>query len=145
MASWPSSLPNPLSAGYGLDPVDPVIRTDMEVGSPRSRRRTSARDDRIPVSWLMTDAQMATFRSWYENDSTGIAGGAAWFSINLNLGTGGIYNWEARFTSIYSAEFLCANRWRVSARLEVRDFILDFQESISQSVTSSSATVEAFS
>ena len=35
MATWPTTLPAPMAQGYGIDPVDPVIRTDMEVGAAR--------------------------------------------------------------------------------------------------------------
>lgn len=33
MASWPETLPRPALAGYTLTPLDPVLRTNMEVGA----------------------------------------------------------------------------------------------------------------
>lgn len=121
MPSWPATLPAPVYDGYQLTPVDPVIRSDMEVGAARVRRRTAARNDQVAVSWLFTNAQMAVFRAWYDNASTGAAGGAAWFTgISLALGASGLVSSEARFAGIWQASALPGLNWRVTARLEVR-------------------------
>lgn len=119
MAAWPSTLPPPLASGYGINPVDPTIRTDMEVGAARVRRRTAARNDKVSVSWVMTDAQFAIFRVWYD-DAAEAAGGAAWFSASLAVGTGGIVPLEARFSGAWKSAHLGALRWSVTAELEVR-------------------------
>ena len=119
MATWPATLPAPLLAGYGVQPADPVARTDMEAGSPRMRRRTAVRNDRIPVSFVLDAAQMSAFRAWFDDDSTGISGGAAWFDVSLNVGEG-VAALEARFAGVWSAELLGAGIWRVSATWETR-------------------------
>lgn len=119
MATFPSNLPLPAAEGYALSPVDPAIRTNMEVGAARVRRHTSARNDRIAVIWLLNDAQMATFRGWFDNASQA-AGGAAWFSIRLAIGGSGIQTYEARFVGVWQARLLPSLRWSVSATLEVR-------------------------
>lgn len=120
MPSFPSSLPGPLLPGYSMEPVDPVARTDMEVGAPRSRRRTRARNDQVSCTWGFTDAQMAVFRAWFDDDATGISGGASWFSIVLDVGTGSAVSVEARFVGIFKATKPAALHWDVSAKLEVR-------------------------
>jgi hypothetical protein len=71
MATWPATLPPPEKPGYQIAPTDPAIRTEMEVGLPRTRRRSAARDDRITVSWKFTDAQMQTFRTFFNGDGQG--------------------------------------------------------------------------
>lgn len=120
MATWPSTLPNPLAAGYQLSAGDQTLRTDMETGSARVRRRTTARNDRVAVSWLLTEAQLDILRDWFDNASTGIAGGAAWFNVNLAVGTGTRQAAvEARFVGPISAA-VDGPYWRVSAQLEVR-------------------------
>lgn len=120
MATWPSTLPAVDNDGYAIAPLDQVIRTDMEVGAARTRRRTKARNDKVTVSWLMTDAQLNIFRDWFEDAATGIAGGDAWFFVDLPLG-------GATFLESAEAKFVGAPRldrarrkWRVSATLEVR-------------------------
>lgn len=120
MADFPSTLPQPLASGYGISPLDQTVRTDMEVGAARVRRRTSARLDRVTLSWIFTDAQLATFRAWFENDSTGAAGGASWFNVNLAIGTTGLVAVQARFVGVYKADHLGALIWSVSAEVEVR-------------------------
>lgn len=120
MAAWPDTLPNPLAAGYQLDAGDQTLRTEMETGAPRVRRRTTARNDRVAVSWLMTETQFDAFRDWFDNDSTGIAGGSAWFTVNLAVGTGTRRAAvDARFAGPFNA-IPDAQYWRVQATLEVR-------------------------
>lgn len=119
MATFPGTLPAPQRDGYGLNPVDQSIRTDMESGAARARRRTAARQDKIQVSWKFSDAQMDTFRTWFDN-SAECAGGAAWFTISLAVGATGIDSKSARFIGAFQAKLLPGLRWHVSATLEVQ-------------------------
>lgn len=119
MATWPATLPAAKADGYALAPVDPCLRTDMEVGAPRTRRHTAARNDRVNVGWVMTDAQFVSFRAWFES-ATQAAGGAVWFSIPLAIGAGGVQTVEARFTAIWQAGRVAKDIWSVTATLEVR-------------------------
>lgn len=91
----------------------------MEAGASRSRRRTRARNDRVNVTWELTDAQLATFRTWFDSD-TGAGGGAGWFTVDLALGTGGVVSCEAKFAAIYKASHRGGLQWAVTAELEVR-------------------------
>lgn len=197
MAFWPTTLPAPLKPGYGLDPEDQQLRTDMEVGAARVRRRTRARKDMLDVVWKFADAQMALFRKWFDNDgsathsgtaqsggastvtlasgasasndtyndstititggtgagqtrkitgyvgatrvatvdaawatqpdetstydvSGGAAGGAAWFTVSLPLGDGGLSACEARFKGGWKSKLGPGMCWQVTATLEVR-------------------------
>ena len=81
MATWLTTLPRPQVAGYAIAPVDVTVRTDMEAGLPRVRRRSAARNDQVSVAWRFTDAQMATFRAWFDGDC---ANGASWFTVACN-------------------------------------------------------------
>lgn len=119
MATFPAGLPSPEISGYSLQQVDPVVRTEMESGAPRARRRTTARNDIVPVVWKLTDAQFATFRTWFDN-SAEAAGGAAWFTISLAVGQTGLDTVEARFRESFRAAALPGLNWEVSATLEVR-------------------------
>ena len=111
--------PVPLVEGYALNPVDPVIRSEMESGPPRARRTSYARNDKINVSWLMTDATFAAFRVWFDSDE-GAGGGAAWFNMDLPVGEYGFRTVEARFASIWQAAPNGTLRWKVTATLELR-------------------------
>lgn len=120
MATWPTDLPAPNLSGYQVEPTDQSLRTDMEFGAARSRRRSFARLDRVRVGWVFTDAQMDTFRTWFEN-SAEAAGGSAWFAITLRIGNTGATAQEARFVGGFQAGLRKASLWEVSAQLEVRD------------------------
>lgn len=111
----PFSIPIPLRSNYKVSPIDQTVRTDMEFGAARMRRRTSARLDTVSVEWLFSPDDMAGFRAWFDYD---IAGGAAWFDLTLNIGDG-IDTVTARFTQPWSCDPV-GFHWKVSGELEVR-------------------------
>lgn len=119
MAAYPSTLPKPITRGFQLQAGDMTVRTDMEVGAARVRRRTAARNDRLNVSMLFNDSQMAAFRTWFEQP-TEADGGAAWFDVTIPSGDGGATALEARFVGAYQATAGGALTWQVSAQWEVR-------------------------
>lgn len=119
MSTWPSALPRPSIDGYQLAPVNQVVRTDMEVGAARTRRRTFARNDMISVVWLFTDAQMALFRAWFD-DPNNAAGGNSWFTVDLAYGDRGLRSREARFNGEWTATPTGGLNWEVTAKLETR-------------------------
>lgn len=116
---YPATLPKPVARGYMLKPVDPSLRTDMDVGSARVRRRTRARNDRLSLTWVLKDAQMAVFRAWFD-DSTEADGGTAWVALALPIGDGGSSNIEFRFIGPYRAPASGGLIWTVTAEVEVR-------------------------
>ena len=66
--------PRPRCPDFGLSPVDPALRTDMEVGAQRVRRITFARNDLVDMAWVMTDAEFAAFRAWWNDEAWSLAG-----------------------------------------------------------------------
>ena len=118
MATWPSTLPAPSINGYGVDPIDQTVRTNMEVGS-RARRRSFAKFDIVPIQWDMSDAQMAIFRAWFD-DPAEADGGAGWFFASFLLGNGGFETVEAKFSGPYKAVYVPHMHWAVTGQLEVR-------------------------
>lgn len=117
MATWPSTLPpRPLATGYQIAPEDQTVRTDMEAGLARVRRRTRARNDRITAELVFSAEQFAAFRAWFDAD-TGAAGGAAWFT-GLELSLGDRNAIEARFTKAWQSTPAGPGLWRVSAEFE---------------------------
>lgn len=122
MATFPTTLPAPMLSGYQANPQDQVVRTQMEVGTARARLRSTAKIDHVTVQWLFTDAQMATFRTWWYQDSAsgGSATGTSWFTISLALGQTGLTSVTARFLAPYKASGGAGLLWNVQAELEVR-------------------------
>lgn len=119
MASFPDSLPKPLAEPYRLDALDAVLRTDMEIGAPRARRRTKARLDRVRLSWILTDAQMIIWRAWWDS-ALHASAGASWVTMTLAFGDGGLRAREVRFTGPWSARPFGGLKWIVEVDAEAR-------------------------
>ena len=123
MGSWPSTLPVPQAGSYQIEPADQTLRSDMEIGYPRVRRITYARNDVIPCTWKMSNEQFVEFRAWFLDDVDGAAGGAAWCTIPLVSGvdTADVADHTARFSGPWTASSASGGLyWLVSAKLEVR-------------------------
>jgi len=119
MATFPATLPRPSASGYAVNPIDQTIRTDMEAGAARARRRTTTRNDKVNVLWVMTDAQLAIFRTWFDNAAEAV-GGASWFTISLPIGTTGLVSCTARFVGAFKVDHIAGLNWSVTAELELR-------------------------
>ena len=115
MSAWPSTLPALLLPGYTIQPDAAFVRTDMDAGPARQRRRYTATPSHIPAAWLLSVAQMATFKTFYE---TTLNFGTDWFTLAINAGAGSVDK-DCRFTEPYTAEWL-GFAWHVSAKVEVR-------------------------
>lgn len=116
--SWPSSLPAASLSGYQFGPDSTTIKTDMDSGPPRVRRRYTSANTAIQASWTFDQLQMAIFEAWWVQQAQS---GAAWFLIDLRNGLGR-QSMEARVPSgTYTAEFAGKGMWRVTAQLEVRN------------------------
>ena len=105
MAAWPESLPGPLLDGYSISQVDPVIRSTMDSGAMRSRRRSASIDDLVSCSVSLTAAQFREFRTWF-NSEEGADGGASWFDVTLFTGVGSSTEElvSAKFSSIWTTK-----------------------------------------
>lgn len=65
--SWPTGIPNTIqTSGYSRELQDGVIRTDMETGPAKFRRRFTATQDKNRGQIIMTQAQYLTFETWFK-------------------------------------------------------------------------------
>lgn len=117
MPSWPASLPAPTVGGYTLVSTESVVRTDMDAGPARQRRRFTQTPTRLQLRWLLSAEQFAVFEAWYRWQADE---GGAWFTIDLAGGLG-IIPHEARFVAQFQARLREGMWWAVSAEIEVRD------------------------
>ncbi len=115
--SWPTTLPLPSIEGYGLHPGEAILRTEMEAGPARQRRRYTQVPSRISVRWTFRRDQFALFEAWYRWHAKE---GGEWFEINL-LGGLGLVIHEARFTRPFDAQPRSGVLWEVSSELEIRE------------------------
>jgi len=77
--SWPISLPLPDVGGYQETMPDAVIRSPMDVGPDKVRRRTSAAVRKFKLTYSMTPTQLATLDTFF---NTTVEGGALTFTMD---------------------------------------------------------------
>lgn len=113
-------MPSPMFSGYGLETGDSTLRTDMESGSARVRRRSRHPDDMLTLKYLFTTEQMAGFRDFWESEWLS---GTAWVQIPVSDGrTAGVVSKECRpKPAKFKAEPVSAALWSVSLSVEVRN------------------------
>ena len=69
---WPASLPQKvLVDGYSEEPQSQVIRTEMDAGPKKTRRRFTAATRSIPVSMNLDLTQLDTFETFFDSDLQG--------------------------------------------------------------------------
>jgi len=116
--TWPSTLPLPTVQGYGVQPGEAILRTEMEAGLARQRRRFTDVPTKVSVRWIMRRDQYAIFEGWYRWHARE---GASWFAITL-LGGLGLLEQEARFTQQFSSRLLAGGTlWEITSELEIRE------------------------
>jgi hypothetical protein len=115
--SWPSTLPLPTIDGYGIRPGEAILRTEMEAGPARQRRRYTQVPSRITVRWVLRREQFALFEAWYRWTAKE---GGEWFEIDL-LGGLGLLPQDARFTRQFDARIVAGILWEVRSELEIRE------------------------
>ena len=115
MADWPASLPKPLLSGFSGNFGNMVQRTDFDSGPARQRRKFVNAPDDVQVSWRLSAAQMQIFRDFLKNT---IFGGAAYFNMALNIGSGWLI-YEVRFSAAPDYQYLNP-LWQVNGKLDVR-------------------------
>jgi hypothetical protein len=93
--AWPAGVPQTALRGSIEVPqtAEPPLRSDMNSGTTRQRRKYSLRIARYSMKIVMTSAQCATFRTFHE---TTLGDGAARFTMDLSF-NGAIVNRTCQF------------------------------------------------
>ena len=116
MIIYPPQLPLPLRDSYSLKPVSPLMRTPLNSGRSRQRRKFTSVPTEPSVQWLFNDQQAAFFEAWFART---LEDGTRWFEMPLQTPEG-FHNYQCRFTDIYSElELVGVDHWRTSAVLEM--------------------------
>ena len=113
-ATWPSTLPDKaLTSGYSETPPAVVLRTPMDTGPAKVRRRFTGGTRNITVRQLLTTAQVDILDTFFMGD---LGGGALAFEW-INLRTGQTV--EMRFKSPPKYGDPRGDYWPVSYELEI--------------------------
>lgn len=68
MPTWPATLPPPAISTLNEQPPDNVLRTTMDKGPAKKRRRTTANTRPMTFSIKVTEAQVQELDDFYEQD-----------------------------------------------------------------------------
>ena len=110
--SWPDLLPDSfLVEGLSIQPQSNVIRTQMDAGPKKARRRYTARTIIFSGKQRFDDAELAVFEQFYH---TVLADGLLRFYFNDPVSN---QLAEFRFTEIYTAVEI-GGLWEVTLPLE---------------------------
>ena len=113
MAIWPSGLPQrPLAEGFTESAVPSVVRTDMDVGPAKMRRRYTAEVRVYSMGLLLTTAQVATLETFYVT-TLGCVEPFDWIDHRTNAAA------SYRFRSPPSYSEAGPGYWRATLDLEV--------------------------
>lgn len=67
IAVYPTNLPQSMQRGYREAPRTNVVRTEMDVGPPQSRRRSTTDNFDVSVPLIVSDEQKAAILDFYNN------------------------------------------------------------------------------
>ena len=118
MIIWPGAIPNP-QLGFGVTDSTAVVRTKMDSGRTRQRKRFTRDFRTMSASWKLSDVEYGYFQSIYRY---ALNSGTDWFTMNLPMGDG-LKPYTVRFVAnSYSAKQDEATLyWTVNANLETED------------------------
>lgn len=113
---FPATLPKLVMTNYSYKPTNNLIRTQMETGPAKQRRRFVNVPTEISAEWIFTRAELGIFEKFWKEQ---LYDGAGWFKLKVVNGAGES-ECNARFTEPYSAsasvrEFM----WKVNGKVEV--------------------------
>ena len=112
---WPDALPAPLIEGYAAKARPTFVRTEMDSGRGRQRRRQVTGPTTISQTWRLTEAELAIFDAWFEDQ---VFGGAAWASMPVMTGQGKVYL-QCRFIDTPDRRSVSGSRlWDITAQIE---------------------------
>lgn len=118
--TWPTDFPLPLIDGYVFTVESSVIRTDMDSGAARVRRRSTTAPCSVTVRYVFSEVQMTQFRALWETDFNF---GANWVVLPIRTGrTVGVEYKSCRSSDgTFKATPVSASQWNVEMQLEVRN------------------------
>lgn len=116
--NYPAELPPPLRQGYGLAHGSPLMRSEMQSGRARQRRRYTSVPSIASVQWHLTQQQAQIFEAFFR---WALSDGAEWFNTRIRTPLG-LQSYECRFAEMYSGpDLVGVDRWQISASLELRE------------------------
>lgn len=113
---WPEGLPFALRENHSLQAVRPFVRTQLESGRARQRRKFTSVPTMTSAEFIFTSGQAAAFEAWFRDV---LKDGTEWFGIVRKTPLGRV-RVVCRFTDMYDGPNLFAvSLWRYTCPLEL--------------------------
>lgn len=116
--TWPASLPQDSFISLSVRKQDGRLRTQMDAGPPKMRRRFTAVRKIVSHSMILDGTDKQTLDSFYDNN---LQGGSLRFNWTDPTTDASV---EMRFTEPYEAQLVsggdtAGRQWRISMTLEI--------------------------
>jgi len=113
--AWPESLPQVLLvAGYSQSPADVIIKSDMDAGPAKVRRRFTAGVKPVSGTMILSAAQLTTFQTFFMDTLLGGSLRFSWTTPPAHTDA-----CEMRFTAIPTWTKIGGSYYEISLSLEV--------------------------
>src|SRR5690606_31525944 len=115
----PEGLPLGLHSGRTYQLVNPMVRSELDSGRARQRRRFTSVPEGAQVAWLFSSLEARAFISWFRDVLTD---GVLWFEMPLDHPALGLTDYTCRFTGVYKGPSRVGpDLWSITAELELRE------------------------
>lgn len=120
MIKFPAILPAP-SQEFSITPDTNMVRTNMESGRTRQRKKNTQRFYSAQVTWQFDDMEFSAFKGflYYEAQD-----GASWFEANLFTGESLTLHKMRLVNGQYTASYTTWGGWAVSATVDLERLYL---------------------
>lgn len=113
MPAWPGSLPAAPLLGHRETAPEMVVRTEMDAGPAKLRRRFTAGVRTLEIPLVLSDAQVQALDDFYV---TTLAGGTLRFD-HKHPRTAAVVKY--RFIARPQYDLITPSKWRTTLRLEI--------------------------
>lgn len=121
LPAWPGTLPPlvSLTDAGGVEALTPApLKTEMDDGPARRRRRKLFNETPVQISLMMTHDQFATFQAFVRDT---LGHGASAFTASVRVASGALSSRTVEIDGPVSVDDLAVAR-RVSFKMIVRDY-----------------------
>jgi len=115
---YPDGLPAPSRGGFKANTVSPTIRTQMQSGRAKVRRKYSSVPQIWSATWYFTESQAMAFEAWFRDT---LIDDSQWFECRMQTPMG-LLDYTARFVGMYNGPAIFGvDMWTISADLELNE------------------------
>jgi hypothetical protein len=139
LIKYPSNLPSPLLSSHALKQQSNLLRTKMDSGHSRSRRRFKSVPTVMSATWHCKNEKAAAFEGFITHalhDCT------AWFLLDI-LTPNGLIEHEVKFITSPLEEYkpLSLTHWEYKAKIEInKRVIISEQQTVDALLTPNTTT-----